>query len=368
MPRDRHLESDTSVTGVDTSQDSDHDNLASVLDAWIRQLRAHSTPTLRGYVTDAASWAETLALLTGHELCGSPSDYPEPAHAGVPVRAYQRLTRASSNLTAADFTARTHNETLNEIRASAAPATARRCYASWSNLCDYLALIEWIPANPLHHPSIKPPKPPKSLPRAVPDTHVVALLTTVSTPDPRKRNPWPERDLAALALLVGCGLRASECVTVRWGDIIRNEDPLLRILGKGSKERTVPLTPEVLEILDTYHDSIPQRTNTPRPDEPIILSDRGQKLTTRSLHRLVESWYARSGIAAPKGATVHSLRHTFATTLVAAGAPLPDVQELLGHASVATTRIYTAVTSSNLMETMSTHPSRRMLRGARPDQ
>lgn len=343
------------------------DDLATYLPGWARQLRRLSERTVRGYVTDSSIWAAALADLSKTVATNdNTSSDTEPPPANAPAQAWARLTRASHHLQPDDFTPAQQNEVIAELLGERSPSTVRRCYASWSHLCDYLVTVGWIPANPIRHPSVRAPRKGGHLPRAVPDEHLVKIVQTLASPNPTSRKPWPERDVATFALLTGCGLRASEVVSVRWGDLIGGDDTVLRVTGKGHKERAIPITSEVTHALDTYAASMAGRNLQPDPTWPIVLSDSGKPMTTRTLHRIVTSWYRRAGVAPPEGSTVHGMRHQFATALVGHGAPLQDVQDLLGHADLSTTRIYLAVSAAGLQQTMNHHPNRKLLSSSEP--
>ena len=145
------------------------------------------------------------------------------------------------------------------------------------------------------------------------------------------------------------GLRVSELVDLNWEALDRNLE-VVRVKGKGNKERIVPIGPKALEALDRYRAQIPalvvpkRRSALPRaalPSAAVFLNARGERLTTRSVARVVSGYARACGIALKT--SPHALRHTFATHLLDAGADLRAIQELLGHRDVSTTMIYTHV-------------------------
>jgi integrase/recombinase XerC len=154
------------------------------------------------------------------------------------------------------------------------------------------------------------------------------------------------RDRAILEVLYSSGLRVSELVGLDW-EHVDVESGALRVLGKGRKERIVPVGRPALRALAAYRDAL-AAAGRAAARGPIIRNARGGRLTTRSVARLMERWVLASGTAAK--ATPHALRHTFATHLLGGGADLRAIQELLGHASLSTTQRYTHVDLRRLME------------------
>ena len=161
------------------------------------------------------------------------------------------------------------------------------------------------------------------------------------------------RDRAILEALYSCGLRVSELVGLNW-DVIDANLEVLRVTGKGQKERIVPIGSNALAALQRYRTEIPALlgSNYP-PGSPeanastaVFLNQRGGRLTTRSIARIVTAYAKQCGIALKT--SPHALRHTFATHLLDAGADLRAIQELLGHASLSTTQIYTHINLDRL--------------------
>ena len=144
------------------------------------------------------------------------------------------------------------------------------------------------------------------------------------------------RDAALLTLLYGAGLRISEALGLKRGDVPLGET--LTVLGKGRKERSVPVLPLVATALDDYAAQIPF---TGAPSSPLFLSRRGLPMSAREAQGLMQRLRGRLGL--PEKATPHALRHSFATHILQGGGDLRSVQELLGHASLSTTQIYTAM-------------------------
>jgi integrase/recombinase XerC len=152
------------------------------------------------------------------------------------------------------------------------------------------------------------------------------------------------RDAALLTLLYGAGLRISEALSLRRGDVPLGET--IMIMGKGRKERIVPVLPLLRDVIEIYAAQIPF---SGAPGTPLFLSRRGKPMSPREAQSLMQRLRGRLGLS--ERATPHALRHSFATHILAGGGDLRSVQELLGHASLSTTQTYTAVETSQLMET-----------------
>jgi integrase/recombinase XerD len=199
---------------------------------------------------------------------------------------------------------------------------------------------------------ISQPKLPRSLPRPLSIDEVSSLL---EAPDPSV--PAGLRDRAILELLYGAGLRISELVGVDVDDVDL-EHGSVRVLGKGGKEREVPLGRMGREAISTYLTRSRPEFASPNSRGAMFLNQRGGRLTRQSCARLLELHVQAAGI--DRRVTLHTLRHSFATHLLEGGADVRVVQELLGHASVATTQIYTLVTREHLREVYySSHPRAR---------
>ncbi len=185
------------------------------------------------------------------------------------------------------------------------------------------------------------PRHARPLPRPVSEADAREMLETVSDDHPER---WIQaRDAAVLTLLYGCGLRISEALSLTGR--ARDPGPSLRIRGKGGKERVVPVLPAAAQAIAEYAHLCPHPLT---PDGPLFRGARGGPLNPRLVARAMEGARLRLGL--PATATPHALRHSFATHLLAAGGDLRAIQELLGHASLSTTQIYTGVDQARLMQ------------------
>jgi integrase/recombinase XerC len=153
------------------------------------------------------------------------------------------------------------------------------------------------------------------------------------------------RDTALFTLLYGCGLRIAEALSLNVRDAPRaGGDQPLRVVGKGSKERIVPVLPVVRQAIEAWLRLHPNEV----PESPLFLGARGKRLDAAVAQRVLRLYRQQNGL--PEHATPHSLRHSFATHLLAGGADLRSIQELLGHASLSTTQRYTSVDEARLLE------------------
>jgi integrase/recombinase XerC len=147
------------------------------------------------------------------------------------------------------------------------------------------------------------------------------------------------RDCAVLEVFYSAGIRASELVGLNWSDV-DFQLGIIRVVGKGSKERIVPIGEVALQALRDYGQEVRKKWSLPCTGaNPVFLNHRGRRITTRSVARVVEKHLREAGIAVKMGP--HGLRHSFATHLLNSGADLRVIQELLGHASLSTTQRYT---------------------------
>lgn len=187
---------------------------------------------------------------------------------------------------------------------------------------------------------VRTPKLPKSLPKAL---TVIEARQTIAAAEEMEELPWvAARDMAVLSLCYGAGLRISEALALTRGDL---EGEALRVTGKGGKVRLVPLIEAVRKAVALYLELCPFNL---APDEPLFRGVRGGVLSPRLIQlRVVQ---LRSALGLPQSATPHALRHSFATHLLGRGGDLRAIQELLGHASLSTTQIYTAVDTDRLLE------------------
>ena len=191
--------------------------------------------------------------------------------------------------------------------------------------------------------AVRAPRQPQSLPKPLPAEKALRLTRAE---EQLAEEPWvAARDAAVIALLYGCGLRISEALQLRPADIPDDASQSLRITGKGGKTRVVPVLPAVSQAISEYRRLCPLHLEA---GEPLFRGVRGGPLHPGVLQQAVRRLRGALGLA--ETATPHALRHSFATHLLGNGGDLRTIQELLGHASLSTTQIYTAVDTERLLE------------------
>ncbi len=192
-----------------------------------------------------------------------------------------------------------------------------------------------------HVPNLKGPRVKRGLPRPVSPDEAVALAADIAE---TAREGWiGARDWAVLLLLYGAGLRIGEAMGLN-GDVLPLGDTL-RVTGKRNKTRIVPLLPQVRAAIEHYIAECPY---PPARDQPLFRGARGGPLSAALIRRAVQGARGRLGLS--DRTTPHALRHSFATHLLGRGADLRSLQELLGHASLSSTQIYTQVDAAHLLD------------------
>ena len=232
--------------------------------------------------------------------------------------------------------------------AGIAPASQRRMIAGWRMVYNMKVVEDKLKDSPAE--LIELPLRAKHLPDVLTDSEVDRLQATfdLSQPD-------GVRNHLIVEVLYGCGLRVSELVELRLSSIYE-EDLYLRVVGKGDKERWVPINERAMRLLLSYIHTVRSHLKVQRGEEKIVfLNRRGHRLTRQMVFIMLRQAAAAAGINKTIGP--HTLRHSFATELVEHGADLRAVQEMLGHESISTTEIYTHLSRSTLRDTISNyHP------------
>ena len=201
--------------------------------------------------------------------------------------------------------------------------------------------------------AIRAPKIGKSLPKPI-QMDSARQMADADIRAGENRDPWIwARDAAVMALLYGSGLRISEALGLKRRDVpLPGKGDVIVVTGKGNKTRMVPVLLNVLQLVQDYLAMCP---HTIAPNEPIFVGARGGPLSPRIIQLTMER--LRGALGLPDSATPHALRHSFATHLLSRGGDLRAIQELLGHASLSTTQIYTGVDAERLLDVYKTaHP------------
>ncbi len=231
--------------------------------------------------------------------------------------------------------------------AGAAPTTVARKLAAVRGLYAFLVATDRVAANPAE--LVSSPKRSEKLPRVLTVEQMRDLLERIPA-----RTPLELRDRAMIELAYSCGLRCEEIVNLDFG-AFDYETERLRVLGKGSKERLLPVGEPAQKALQRYEERGRHALAGDPRERALFLSKSGRRLSNSDVTRRLGLWAKEAALAA--GVSPHSLRHSFATHLLEGGADLRTIQELLGHASISTTQIYTRVDAARLRDTYAeSHP------------
>lgn len=281
-------------------------------EAWLRLEKNMSRHTLRAYVGDITHFVNFL-----HHHYGRPPSIGDIAD--MPLR---------------DFRAWMSRKAMD----GAGNASRAR------SLSGVKSFIHWMDNEGIAHNaalgSVRTPKLPHKVPRPLHPTQAINVLENAGLA--ATENWVGLRDAALFTLLYGCGLRIDEALSLNMGDLPRNG--YIRVVGKGRKERQVPVIDIVETTLKTYLEECPY----PRESErPLFMGERGKRLHQGVAQKAMRDLRILLGL--PENATPHALRHSFATHLLQNGANLREIQELLGHASLSTTQRYTEINATELM-------------------
>lgn len=298
------------------------DSIRSQIHAWQRDLgsvRRLAPKTLEAYGRDLGQF---MTFLSGH--MGGP----------VTLNALRDLRGADIRA----FMAQRRSESLGS-------RSLARVLSALKSFFGFLEREGILASDALN--VVRTPKIPRSLPKAL---SVVEAKRAISETEAMEDEPWiAARDMAVIALCYGAGLRISEALALTRADL---ESDTMRVTGKGGRVRMVPLIEAVRRAIETYLSLSPY---SPAAGEPLFRGKRGGVLSPRLIQLRMEQ--LRSALGLPPSATPHALRHSFATHLLGKGGDLRAIQELLGHASLSTTQIYTHVDTERLLESYSkAHP------------
>lgn len=290
---------------------------AAAAQGWLTRLKVErrmSAKTLEAYARDLGQFAQVMA----DHLGGPPAN------------------RDLAELTVSDFRAFLARRRTQGVE-------SRTLARQLSSLRSFYRHAE--KAGLFRNPALSALRSPK-LPHAVPKPISPEKAKALAKADALATEETPRwvlaRDQAVLTLLYGCGLRISEALALTTAQV---EEPVLTITGKGNKTRIVPLLPVAREAIARYRELCPLALS---PKEPMFRGLKGGPLNARNIQLLIAR--LRGALGLPETATPHALRHSFATHLLANGADLRVIQELLGHASLSTTQVYTEVNRTHLLE------------------
>jgi integrase/recombinase XerD len=222
-----------------------------------------------------------------------------------------------------------------------AEASVARKVAAVKSFFQFLQAEGCIRSNPTE--TLESPRVGKSLPRPLTVQQVDELLEQPS----RRKTPEALRDRAMLELVYATGLRVTELVSLNLDSIsLDPHSPSARCVGKGAKERAVPIHEQALRALITYLNDGRSRLVKNKKERALFVNRRGERLTRQGFWLILKQHAREAGLEEP--VTPHSLRHSFATHMLRGGAPLRSVQELLGHANISTTQVYTQITDDHV--------------------
>ena len=217
-----------------------------------------------------------------------------------------------------------------------ASTTLARKYSSLKSFFNYLIYDGKLKESPME--IMQSPKIWKKLPEILSYNEIQQLFAQCDLND-----TWQLRDRMAMEILYSSGLRVSELIGLKNQNVLYDIE-FLRVIGKGDKERLVPTSGEALELIKKFNNKV----NTTRLVDNVVLNRRGKDITRQYIWQMLKKYALKAGI--PKKVYPHILRHSFATHLIENGADLRSVQEMLGHADIATTQIYTHISREYIKE------------------
>ena len=229
------------------------------------------------------------------------------------------------------------------------PTTIARKIAASRSFFSFLLSEGIIKSNPTEN--MNSPSVGKALPKPIPIDQVRKLLEQPA----KMSTSEAKRDRAMLELLYASGMRISELVALNMGDVNLGGDYFVRCFGKGRKERIIPLYEQVIQTIKEYIDRERPKLLRGKKDNALFLNARGERLTRQGFWQKLKEYAKSAGL--DDKISPHTLRHSFATHMLSGGADLRSVQELLGHANISTTQVYTHLTTEHVRKTYDkSHP------------
>ena len=241
---------------------------------------------------------------------------------------------------------REYIRSLNEKGLAA--SSIARIFSSIRSYHKFLSAENYVNENPTL--ILTSPKAPKKLPHVLMEEEISAIINAVV-----ETFQYAKRDKAIIEMLYSCGLRVSELCALSLNNLYLNDD-MIRIMGKGSKERLLPVGGRAKNFLNDYLIHCRPGIQKDKGSSSVFLSRTGNPLTRAMINNILRKWSQVAGIS--KSVSPHTLRHSFATHLLEGGADLRFVQALLGHSDISTTQIYTHLDKHHLKEVYQTHHPR----------
>ncbi len=241
-------------------------------------------------------------------------------------------------------------EFIYHVSKSLNPRSQSRLISGLKSFFTYLIFEDYRKANPLE--LIESPKIGRKLPDTISTDEIDLIIAQIDL-----SHPQGERNRTILETLYSCGLRVTELITLRISDLFF-EEGFIRVIGKGNKERFVPINSQTQKYIRLYIEQIRVHINTQKSfEDTLFLNRRGKQLTRNMIFMIIKELAIKAGIS--KKISPHTFRHSFATHLLENGADLHAIQQMLGHESITTTEIYVHVDRSFLKNVMEQfHPRR----------
>lgn len=315
---------------------------SDLVDSWIvdkrvRSRRGVSASTERAYRSDLTGFALRLNEVT------------QDSSLDVPL--VGRQAAALDAMTPGDLTDENLKRVFQQmIDDDISPSSRARLLSALRGMCKWLIRNGYLVSDPTI--DFETPQTGRQLPVALTDDQLEAVIGAAADPDERLRAHWPARDIALVGLLAGCGLRSAELIHLTYSALHRVEPHRVTVEGKGSKQRTVPMSSEVLEAIDRY---LAERTDIDpiriKHDTIVFVRRNGEPLNNQALQLLVSNWLGAAGVPPPPGEKAHLFRHTYAVAQIDRGTSVAELRALLGHENIATTSQYLRLTADGLHHT-----------------
>lgn len=268
---------------------------------------------------------------------------------GVLECAARPLGRPVGGLGLAELDAQVMRRAFADFAAERAPSSVLRAWSTWNGFFGFWVAEGALAGNPMQavgRPRLRQGEPKPLMGEDTPER----LLEALAAGCRRARDPWPERDLAVMALALLTGLRSAEMLGLRVDSVSgRPGERRVRVVGKGGRTRSLPIEPPLEALVEAYLRSREARFGVRvRGRDPLLVDNRGEGLRRGGLQYLVRQCYRHAGVhdRVARGTLVHALRHTFATRLAEDGASVTEIMRLLGHTSLTSSQSYIDVTAS----------------------